>query len=158
MARALGSRRQPTVRVWLCRLDRISRVARDRKSTRLNSSHSQISYAEFCLKKTDLDRHEVVRERGAERGDHPQEHQETVRRDELVVLIWLKEGIRRDGELKAEGKRENPRRDEEVEGREQVENPDILVVRREEPPFQGNPGDHGWLLSPRCTICGNCPR
>src|SRR3989475_6300858 len=28
-----------------------SRRARDRKSTRLNSSHSQISYAVFCLKK-----------------------------------------------------------------------------------------------------------
>src|SRR2546430_2595105 len=28
-----------------------SRPARDRKSTRLNSSHSQISYAVFCLKK-----------------------------------------------------------------------------------------------------------
>src|SRR2546430_16725161 len=27
------------------------RPARDRKSTRLNSSHSQISYAVFCLKK-----------------------------------------------------------------------------------------------------------
>src|SRR2546430_13280985 len=27
------------------------RVCRDRKSTRLNSSHSQISYAVFCLKK-----------------------------------------------------------------------------------------------------------
>src|SRR5205085_11674371 len=27
------------------------RVKRDRKSTRLNSSHSQISYAVFCLKK-----------------------------------------------------------------------------------------------------------
>src|SRR2546430_11571880 len=27
-------------------------VDRDRKSTRLNSSHSQISYAVFCLKKT----------------------------------------------------------------------------------------------------------
>src|SRR2546430_11285877 len=26
-------------------------VAKDRKSTRLNSSHSQISYAVFCLKK-----------------------------------------------------------------------------------------------------------
>src|SRR2546427_4259322 len=31
----------------LCRL----RPVRDRKSTRLNSSHSQISYAVFCLKK-----------------------------------------------------------------------------------------------------------
>src|SRR2546430_8846105 len=29
----------------------IERVSTDRKSTRLNSSHSQISYAVFCLKK-----------------------------------------------------------------------------------------------------------
>src|SRR2546430_6496836 len=29
----------------------IRTVGRDRKSTRLNSSHSQISYAVFCLKK-----------------------------------------------------------------------------------------------------------
>src|SRR2546430_8267176 len=29
----------------------VLRKARDRKSTRLNSSHSQISYAVFCLKK-----------------------------------------------------------------------------------------------------------
>src|SRR2546430_10832259 len=29
-------------------------TARDRKSTRLNSSHSQISYAVFCLKKKKL--------------------------------------------------------------------------------------------------------
>src|SRR2546430_15468630 len=28
-----------------------SKIATDRKSTRLNSSHSQISYAVFCLKK-----------------------------------------------------------------------------------------------------------
>src|SRR2546430_11199926 len=30
---------------------RIGDLTRDRKSTRLNSSHSQISYAVFCLKK-----------------------------------------------------------------------------------------------------------
>src|SRR2546427_9479289 len=30
---------------------RVGRRATDRKSTRLNSSHSQISYAVFCLKK-----------------------------------------------------------------------------------------------------------
>src|SRR2546430_206321 len=30
---------------------KVLRVASDRKSTRLNSSHSQISYAVFCLKK-----------------------------------------------------------------------------------------------------------
>src|SRR2546430_12406476 len=29
-----------------------SAVVKDRKSTRLNSSHSQISYAVFCLKET----------------------------------------------------------------------------------------------------------
>src|SRR2546427_8649578 len=33
------------------RRDRFGAHARDRKSTRLNSSHSQISYAVFCLKK-----------------------------------------------------------------------------------------------------------
>src|SRR2546430_8395975 len=31
--------------------DRVNTVLLDRKSTRLNSSHSQISYAVFCLKK-----------------------------------------------------------------------------------------------------------
>src|SRR2546430_3109857 len=31
-------------------------MARDRKSTRLNSSHSQISYAVFCLKKKNTNR------------------------------------------------------------------------------------------------------
>src|SRR2546430_16729730 len=33
----------------------------DRKSTRLNSSHSQISYAVFCLKKKNKHRHHVAR-------------------------------------------------------------------------------------------------
>src|SRR2546427_4610264 len=33
---------------------------RDRKSTRLNSSHSQISYAVFCLKKKKKKRREAV--------------------------------------------------------------------------------------------------
>src|SRR3712207_7030991 len=32
-------------------LDRSRRVGQDRKSTRLNSSHANISYAVFCLKK-----------------------------------------------------------------------------------------------------------
>src|SRR2546430_13551223 len=35
-----------------CRFDFENR--RDRKSTRLNSSHSQISYAVFCLKKNNI--------------------------------------------------------------------------------------------------------
>src|SRR2546427_8732776 len=33
---------------------------RDRKSTRLNSSHSQISYAVFCLKKKIMPRHPLL--------------------------------------------------------------------------------------------------
>src|SRR2546430_5235932 len=37
--------------VLRCHLDRFDVPHRDRKSTRLNSSHSQISYAVFCLKK-----------------------------------------------------------------------------------------------------------
>src|SRR5690349_23696778 len=32
----------------------VRRLARDRKSTRLNSSHVEISYAVFCLKKKKL--------------------------------------------------------------------------------------------------------
>src|SRR2546430_5169797 len=35
---------------WAVRIHGVE-VRRDRKSTRLNSSHSQISYAVFCLKK-----------------------------------------------------------------------------------------------------------
>src|SRR5438874_9112590 len=48
----------------------------DRKSTRLNSSHVEISYAVFCLKKKKISR-EVLEEDGfalmqhAVRGDHP---------------------------------------------------------------------------------------
>src|SRR2546430_3904834 len=43
----------PSVRVWSSSGVTASRTAPipDRKSTRLNSSHSQISYAVFCLKK-----------------------------------------------------------------------------------------------------------
>src|SRR2546430_7447847 len=42
----------------------LQRLNRDRKSTRLNSSHSQISYAVFCLKKKKEDASaDAVRER-----------------------------------------------------------------------------------------------
>src|SRR2546430_4020516 len=47
------------------------RVIRDRKSTRLNSSHRQISYAAFCLKKkivATLDN--VQRQIGSEEARH----------------------------------------------------------------------------------------
>src|SRR5436853_1646594 len=36
------------------------RIARDRKSTRLNSSHLGISYAVFCLKKKNLHKKETA--------------------------------------------------------------------------------------------------
>src|SRR2546430_6550077 len=41
----------PPLPCWLHRWHRYRNVRSDRKSTRLNSSHSQISYAVFCLKK-----------------------------------------------------------------------------------------------------------
>src|SRR2546427_1455412 len=50
----IGDLRQPPERHAPFRRDREGRPAVqavDRKSTRLNSSHSQISYAVFCLKK-----------------------------------------------------------------------------------------------------------
>src|SRR2546427_1101865 len=40
---------------------RSARAPRDRKSTRLNSSHSQISYAVFCLKKKKITRKNITR-------------------------------------------------------------------------------------------------
>src|SRR3989440_5494538 len=43
------------------------RALRDRKSTRLNSSHDQISYAVFCLKKK-KNKQEEMRFTGFERG------------------------------------------------------------------------------------------
>src|SRR3712207_7068117 len=39
------------VAVWTFGRFASARIARDRKSTRLNSSHANISYAVFCLKK-----------------------------------------------------------------------------------------------------------
>src|SRR2546430_3088872 len=46
----------------------LERTQRDRKSTRLNSSHSQISYAVFCLKKKKKKEHYMVK-RVHETGD-----------------------------------------------------------------------------------------
>src|SRR2546421_2658860 len=44
---------------------RDGRATIDRKSTRLNSSHDQISYAVFCLKKKKTTYTHVTRQRGA---------------------------------------------------------------------------------------------
>src|SRR5207244_8552180 len=46
------ARRRPAPHAGVRRAD--GRLARDRKSTRLNSSHQIISYAVFCLKKKKL--------------------------------------------------------------------------------------------------------
>src|SRR2546430_5064717 len=48
-----------------------SRTAGDRKSTRLNSSHSQISYAVFCLKKKKKkNTHKTRQEEKGTRDEH----------------------------------------------------------------------------------------
>src|SRR2546421_9713357 len=49
-------RRLPNIAItfgtpWRAASGRVTSSSRDRKSTRLNSSHDQISYAVFCLKK-----------------------------------------------------------------------------------------------------------
>src|SRR2546430_10901782 len=51
------SRILPTICVHMCRVMAVSfhSAKGDRKSTRLNSSHSQISYAVFCLKKKKME-------------------------------------------------------------------------------------------------------
>src|SRR2546427_5311898 len=46
--------------VTYCSQSDVRKMGRDRKSTRLNSSHSQISYAVFCLKKKKKHSDEVV--------------------------------------------------------------------------------------------------
>src|SRR5438270_2133717 len=52
VAADLGCLFGPAVALWLQRRGvALIDARRDRKSTRLNSSHSQISYAVFCLKK-----------------------------------------------------------------------------------------------------------
>src|SRR2546427_4097780 len=61
VAQPANSRRQTLKFDALLRqLDPASQML-DRKSTRLNSSHSQISYAVFCLKKKKKNTHSVLK-------------------------------------------------------------------------------------------------
>src|SRR2546430_8482909 len=46
-----GLRHRPSTQLHAGEQSNTVQTAEDRKSTRLNSSHSQISYAVFCLKK-----------------------------------------------------------------------------------------------------------
>src|SRR5437764_11713555 len=62
-------RRARRAQVQLARVERAQeglggRIGRDRKSTRLNSSHRCISYAVFCLKKKKKQQSPITRERG----------------------------------------------------------------------------------------------
>src|SRR5206468_6602325 len=54
------------------------RVARDRKSTRLNSSHDQISYAVFCLKKKKTTTYDILNH-----NDQRPVHEADSRHDDL---------------------------------------------------------------------------
>src|SRR5688572_32486899 len=61
-----GERRDPPE----CVADPAAEV--DRKSTRLNSSHSQISYAVFCLKKKKKKQYKIIysKKKYKEKGQH----------------------------------------------------------------------------------------
>src|SRR2546427_5089591 len=63
--------RARTVGLTLAMVTRILLLLSDRKSTRLNSSHSQISYAVFCLnKKKDLRTSSISSRRQSQRPNH----------------------------------------------------------------------------------------
>src|SRR2546430_10910584 len=49
-------------------------LVQDRKSTRLNSSHSQISYAVFCLKKKKKTSNRILDSRGSAVEPRPDSH------------------------------------------------------------------------------------
>src|SRR5688572_32508094 len=51
LVRAVKRDRKSDTRAARCGFETVVGSNQDRKSTRLNSSHSQISYAVFCLKK-----------------------------------------------------------------------------------------------------------
>src|SRR2546430_8961872 len=73
LSRCHGARRRHSrtpARARRSRRARVSPVGEDRKSTRLNSSHSQISYAVFCLKKKKKNTH-LLSTTGHEQGISP---------------------------------------------------------------------------------------
>src|SRR3712207_7631308 len=54
-----GALREPLARPVVVRDDHLEAPLPDRKSTRLNSSHANISYAVFCLKKKNTYEHSI---------------------------------------------------------------------------------------------------
>src|SRR2546430_12126339 len=71
--------RPELVPLYLQRL-RTEEKLQDRKSTRLNSSHSQISYAVFCLKKKSRARQSARPHRTVHPDDAPRAHVSTILR------------------------------------------------------------------------------
>src|SRR5690349_22489163 len=63
------------------RAQRLVTFPRDRKSTRLNSSHVEISYAVFCLKKKKKERRKIAMIEKQVDDLHPQENQVEHRRE-----------------------------------------------------------------------------
>src|SRR3712207_8440505 len=59
-APGLEHARRRDVPTFTCALRDHPDRAADRKSTRLNSSHANISYAVFCLKKKKIQEHNVI--------------------------------------------------------------------------------------------------
>src|SRR2546430_4286004 len=60
---------------WRASVSALQTFDQDRKSTRLNSSHSQISYAVFCLKKKKIEK---------VRGRHILQHSHLL----PIILTW----------------------------------------------------------------------
>src|SRR5258707_7214038 len=72
-AALLDCERGPGDRADLHLVDlRVHEMQIDRKSTRLNSSHANISYAVFCLKKKKIstDAHDIIQRRDAQTNAH----------------------------------------------------------------------------------------
>src|SRR5256886_996457 len=85
-------------------------AARDRKSTRLNSSHSQISYAVFCLKKN---------QEAVQNQNEPQLRDENAHNDKSVHGVLnptYQAGLRRDA-VQPDIEAERKKRDESEAGK-----------------------------------------
>src|SRR5256886_459701 len=100
--RGLGLRARDPARAALPRAETLGGAA-DRKSTRLNSSHSQISYAVFCLKKKNQE--------AVQNQNEPQLRDENAHNDKSVHGVLnptYQAGLRRDAvqpDIEAESKK-----------------------------------------------------
>jgi hypothetical protein len=81
----------------------------------------------------DLERNEVVRERGQHRHDHQEDHGRAVHREDLVVGLLVDDLAVRLGQLGPDDQRLQSADGEERHGADAVHDPDPLVVDRGEP-------------------------